>query len=377
MKRRQKQTEVAKVKDKTEKLKALKLNNEPPRDRRVTAPLLSWQHLLAIFCVVYILILVQSFILVHYSNHLSSLISILVYYLLSTGVLLAVLFGLFWRYVIGKPLRRLSIAARDVASGDFTVQVEPTRKDGRLNELDVFIEDFNTMTKELAANEMLKSDFVANVSHEIKTPLAIIQSYTQALKDGTAPPEQREQYLDTVITAARDLNSMITNILKLNKLENQQIFPTAEVYQLGEQLRRCALLQMEQWEAKGIDFSINVVDVLVRYDQDLLDLVWNNLLSNAVKFTPTGGRIRLESKLEGDQVVVRLIDNGCGMDEATQKRIFEKFYQGDPSHAVNGNGLGLALAKKVIDIVGGQIEVQSRPGEGSAFTVRLSVAAAR
>ena len=166
---------------------------------------------------------------------------------------------------------------------------------------------------------------------------------------------------------------MITNILKLNKLENQQIFSNPQTYQLGEQLRSCALSFMERWQEKNIDFEIDVVDVAVSYDANLLELVWNNLLSNAIKFTQEGGRISLTSKVEGDAVSVSFKDSGCGIDEATQERIFEKFYQADESHTEQGNGLGLALVKRVTDIVGGKITVNSEPGAGSEFVVKLKI----
>ena len=167
-----------------------------------------------------------------------------------------------------------------------------------------------------------------------------------------------------------------TNILKLNKLENQRIFPAPESYPLGEQLRLCALGFMERWQEKNIAFSIDVADVTVRYDPSLLELVWNNLLSNAIKFTPRGGAIALTSHTEGNKVFVTVRDTGCGMDAQSQQKMFEKFYQGDPSHAAEGNGLGLALVKKVLEIVNGEISVRSSPGEGSAFTVVLETDAA-
>ena len=321
----------------------------------------------------YLLVVCQAFIFSEYLDEIPTLIGVLAYYLACTCVLLAVLFGLLWRYIIGKPLRKISGAARRVAGGDFSIQIPSAQKKGRKNEVDVLIEDFNTMTRELASNEMLKSDFIANVSHEIKAPLSLIQSYTKALKDGTAAPEQREQYLDTIITATKNLNSMITNILKLNKLENQQICPAPEPYQLGEQLRRCALSHMEQWQAKGIDFEIDVEDVAVCYDASLLELVWNNLLSNAIKFTEAGGRISLTSQTRDSAVLVAVKDTGCGMDEQTRARIFEKFYQGDTSRAGEGNGLGLALVKKVIEILGGEIAVESTPGQGTAVTVQIKL----
>ncbi len=355
----------------TKRPKAKQKENQ--RDTRVTAPLISWKAILIIFGIMYFLVVAQAFIVAAFLDEIPVLASILGNYLLCTCVLLAVLFGLFWRYAIGKPLRKIAGAARKVAGGDFSIQIPPTQKKGRKNEIDVLIEDFNTMTRELASNEMLKSDFIANVSHEIKAPLSIIQSYTKALKDGIAPPEQQEQYMDTIITATENLNSMITNILKLNKLENQQIFPAPETYQLGEQLRRCALSYMEQWQAKEIAFEIDVEDVAVCYDASLLELVWNNLLSNAIKFTETGGRISLTSQTRDNAVFVTIKDTGCGMDRETQARIFEKFYQGDTSRASEGNGLGLALVKKVIEIVGGEITVESTLGQGTAFTVKINL----
>ena len=160
------------------------------KDTRVTVPLISWKAILIIFGIMYFLVVGQSFIVAAFLDEIPVLVSILGNYLLCTCVLLAVLFGLFWRYAIGKPLRKIAGAARKVAGGDFSIQIPPTQKKGRKIEIDVLIDDFNTMTRELASNEMLKSDFIANVSHEIKAPLSIIQSYTKALKDGTAAPEQ-------------------------------------------------------------------------------------------------------------------------------------------------------------------------------------------
>ena len=242
-----------------------------------------------------------------------------------------------------------------------------------MNEIDVLIEDFNKMIRELAGNEMLKSDFISNVSHEIKSPLSLIQSYTKALRDGAYLPGQQEQYMNTVIEATERLNIMITNILKLSKLENQQIFPERKTYPLGEQLRHCALRFMKKWQEKNIEFEIDVEDVPVHYDDTLLELVWNNLLSNAVKYTELGGHISLTSRKEKDKVLVIVQDSGCGMDAETCRRVFEKFYQGDTSHASEGNGLGMALAKKIVDIAGGRIWVESSPGKGSKFTVELNI----
>lgn len=341
-------------------------------DPRVTAPMISWQDILIVLGMVFLLVAVQTALITYYlSGRIGAMVAVLTAYRVFVCLVISGIIWLLWQYTNGRPLRRIARAARRVAAGDFTVQVPPVHTGDHMNEIDVLIADFNKMTRELAGNEMLKSDFIANVSHEIKTPLAVIQSYAKALRDGCVPPEQQEQYLDTVVEAAGRLNAMITNILKLSKLENQQIFPAPRSYQLGEQLRRCALGFMDKWLAKDIDFAIDVADVAVCCDADLMELVWNNLLSNAVKYTGQGGRIELTSRVEGKTVAVTVRDNGCGMDEETRRRAFEKFYQGDTSHASEGNGLGLALAKKIVDIAGGRIRVESAPGKGSAFTVEL------
>lgn len=342
-------------------------------DPRVTAPMISWRMIFIILWIMFLLVVAQTFIVEAFLTNIGALAGVLTAYLVFVCLLLTGIIWLVWRQTTGKPLRRIARAARKVAAGDFTVELRSTGKNGKLSEIDVLIEDFNKMTRELAGNEMLKSDFIANVSHEIKTPLSIIQSYAKALRDDCAPAGQREQYLDTVAEAAGRLSAMITNILKLSKLENQQIFPVPETYQLGEQLRRCALGFMEKWQAKDIDFEIDVADVAVCCDASLMELVWNNLLSNAIKYTEPGGRISLTSRRDGDTVSVTVEDTGCGMDEETCRRVFEKFYQGDTSHADQGNGLGLALAKKIVDIAAGSIRVESAPGVGSAFTVELKL----
>lgn len=242
-----------------------------------------------------------------------------------------------------------------------------------MNEMDVLIKDFNKIIQELNGNEMLKSDFISNVSHEIKALLSLIQSYTKALRDDVVPQGQRGQYMDIVIEATECLNIMISNILKQSKLENRQIFPEQKTYQLGKQHRRCALRFMDRWQEKEIEFEIDVADVAIHYDDTLLELVWNNLLSNAVKYTDKGGTIRLTSRKEENKVIVVVGDSGCGMDAEICRSVFEKISLGDTSHASEGNGLGMALAKKTVDIAGGCICVESNLGKGSKFTVELNI----
>ena len=270
-----------------------------------------------------------------------------------------------------RPMRSVSNAAKKIARGDFQVRIPPSRKDGKKDFVEVMFEDFNTMAQELAAIETLKNDFIANVSHEIKTPLAVIQGYAAALQNEALSANERREYATTILEATGKLSALVSNILKLNKLENQEIMPEAQPFSLDEQLRRCAVSFEEVWERKNITFDAELDETTVCYDESMLEIVWNNLLSNAIKFTNPGGSIMVRLKNRDGGAVVLVSDSGCGMDEATQKRIFDKFYQGDTSHAQEGNGLGLALAKKIIELIDGTITVESSPGQGAVFMVRL------
>ncbi|GHV68137.1 two component sensor kinase [Spirochaetia bacterium] len=302
------------------------------------------------------------------------LINAMIGWLVFSALVLTVLFDLYRHYYLDRPMRRMSVAAKKVAAGDFAVRIAPLRKDGKKDVVEVMFDDFNTMAEELAGTEMLKNDFIADVSHEIKTPLAIIQNYVAVLQTESIPAEERKEYIQSIMEATRRLSALTSNILKLNKLEHQQIIPQAAPYDLSEQLRRCALAFEELWERKNITCNADLDELTVCYDADMLEMVWNNLISNAVKFTAPGGSITITLKKMLGFAVVRISDSGCGMDEKTRTHIFEKFYQGDTSHTQEGNGLGLALVKKAIDISDAKISVISKAGEGSTFTVRLKIA---
>jgi signal transduction histidine kinase len=246
-------------------------------------------------------------------------------------------------------------------------------------------DDFNAMAAELASVETLKTDFISSVSHEIKTPIATILNYAQTLDqcldDETLTKAEKHQYAKTVMEASLRLSTLITNILRLNKLENQKITPEVKPFNLVEEISRSILLFDEPCARKNIDLDADFPPeseiITVNFDSTLLDLVWNNLLSNAVKFTPEGGQITVGIQpAEGTSawVEVSVADTGCGMNDETRRRVFEKFYQGDTSRATEGNGLGLALVKKIVSMAGGQISVESGVGRGSVFTVRLPAA---
>lgn len=268
-----------------------------------------------------------------------------------------------------EPMHRLAEATKRVAEGDFSVYVPPIHTSDKLDYLDIMIVDFNKMVEELGSIETLKTDFLSNVSHEIKTPLAMIQNNAELLCREEMTKQQK-QYAKTIFRGSRRLADLISNILKLNKLEKQTIVPTMETYNLCEQLAQCALNYESAWERRKLEFDVDMEDYAwVCADPALMELVWNNLLSNAVKFTEPGGRIILTEKTENETIRVSVQDTGCGMSKETKKHIFEKFYQGDTSHSMEGNGLGLALALRVLQLNDYQIEVESEPGKGSNFTV--------
>ena len=272
-----------------------------------------------------------------------------------------------------RPMRKLSEAVRKIAKGDFSVRIAPIRKDSKKDYIEVMFDDFNTMAQELQTVETLQTDFIANVSHEIKTPLSVIQEYAVALKKGKTTEEEREDYAETIIEATEKLSALVSNILKLNKLENQGIMPEVHTFALDEQIRQCAVTFEDLWENKNIIFNAELEEITVCYNENMLEIVWNNLLANAIKFTESGGNIFIHLKEENNMAVVSISDTGCGMDENTQKRIFDKFYQGDSSRSQEGNGLGLSMVKRIIDLVGGTITVESEPGEGTTFTVCLRI----
>ena len=276
-----------------------------------------------------------------------------------------------------EPLHKMAEATSRVAGGDFSVYVPTVHTQDRWDYLDVMIVDFNKMVEELGSIETLKTDFVSNVSHEMKTPIAIIKNYAELLRLESLTEEQKEEYARNIEDAAVRLSTLISNILKLNKLENQRITPEVEAYDVCRQVCDCILQFENAWEEKEIELETDMEDsAFVEADESLLELVWNNLISNAVKFTPPGGTITVKQFSRQDTVTVSVSDTGCGMDAESMKHIFDKFYQADTSHSQEGNGLGLALVKRVLELLDGGIQVFSEPGKGSTFLVTLPAAGA-
>ena len=272
------------------------------------------------------------------------------------------------------PIRELSRAAKEIAGGNYDVTV-PERD--RVEEFGELERNFNLMTAELRANEYLRKDFISSVSHQLKTPLSILNGYAQLLAGGGLSAEEEREYSQTIAQESDRLVGLIDDMMRLSRIDHREIQRKAEFFPLGEQLRR-AVLQLEpRWSAAGLNVSADIPDFDYTGDSELLYQVWVNLLENAVKFTPAGGRIGVSLAVAENAATVTVWDTGCGMDEDTLPRIFEQFYQGDTDRRGDGCGLGLALCKRIVELHGGAISAESRPGEGSRFTVSLPVKSAK
>ncbi len=276
------------------------------------------------------------------------------------------------KFTVERPIREISDAAEKIVKGDFSVRIKKHKRFAADKSFGQIADCFNKMAEELGSVETLRTDFIANVSHEMKTPLAVMQNYASLLGTKALSDEKRLEYAKGISDASKRLSDMMTNILKLNRLENQQIFPDKTEFDLGKQLCECLLEYESVWERENIEIEADIDDgVIVNADKELLGHVWSNLFSNAFKFTPSGGKVSVSLSYTEHHATVRVSDTGCGMSSEVGAHIFEKFYRGDSSRSSRGNGLGLALVKRVIDICGGEIAVESTVGVGSTFTVRI------
>ena len=289
-------------------------------------------------------------------------------------ILLSIAMGLVLSLIFSRmfisPITRLSRAMQQVAQGDFTVRLDHA---GHFGEMRQSYDNFNTMTRALAATETLQSDFVSNVSHEFKTPINAIEGYAMLLQD-TADPVQQKEYIGKILTSTHRLGDLVNNILLLSKVDNQSIPTEKTAYRLDEQLRQALLMLERKWTEKGIELDVDLVPVTYTGPENLMLHVWTNLIDNAVKFDPPGGLLRLTLRREDGKIIVTVADSGLGMTPEQQAHIFDRFYQAEGSHQGEGNGLGLALVKRILETAGGRIAVDSAPGKGSTFTVELTMA---
>ena len=277
-----------------------------------------------------------------------------------------------FRYALN-PITELSKAMQEVANGDYTVKIEvPCHKDsGRKGEIYELLNNFNVMVQELNSTETLHSDFISNVSHEFKTPLATISGYATLLQDDTLTPQERNEYVEIIMASAKGLSKMTGNILSLSRLENQTIITDQEGFRIDEQIRRIILRAEPSWSGKNLILEPELDQITWYGNQELTSHIWSNLIDNAIKFTPAGGEITIKASMDEEWLTVSVQDSGIGIPPKIQSRIFDKFYQGDTSHKKKGNGLGLALVHRIVTLYGGHITVESIPDLGSTFTVCL------
>lgn len=296
------------------------------------------------------------------------LVFILLLYLVSAGVASAVTY--FVTRQILKPIEALSEVSLEVAKGNFDVTCDEVTN---IEELDTVIENFNGMAKELSSTETLREDFVANVSHEFKTPLAAMEGYATLLSDEELSDVERKEYASRILQSVRRLSELTGNILLISKLENGTYKLAPATFRLDEEMREAILELESEWVKKEIDLDIDLAELTVESAEGLLHELWINLIGNAIKYSHPGGRVAVRLEKDGDYFRAVVADNGIGMKEDVKKHIFEKFYQGDTSHKSDGNGLGLALSWRIVKALGGGITVESEEGRGTVFTVRLPV----
>lgn len=274
---------------------------------------------------------------------------------------------------VDRPTEIILDATKKITRGDFTVHIEPLHEYGKYDEFDCIIANVNDMASELKKSEVLKTDFVANVSHEIKTPLSIICNYATLLQNKSLSSEQVVEYSQNLFGASQRLSNLVSNILKLNKLDNQAIETNKENLRLDNIVCDCLIQFEDLFEKKNIALECDITEnITYTADKTYIEIAINNLISNAVKFTNENGNISVFLKQDSNYIIFGVRDDGIGMDENTGAHIFDKFYQGDSSRLQEGNGLGLALVKKVIDNMGGKITVESELGKGSLFTIFLN-----
>lgn len=283
------------------------------------------------------------------------------------SVVLSVVLGWLLSVLFFSPIKRLSQAMRQVGKGDFSVQLE---SNSRIREVRDTYDNFNLMTRELGATEIVQTDFVSNVSHEFKTPINAIEGYAMLLQSGQNTEEQA-LYVDKILLNTRRLNELVSNILLLSKVDHQAITSSRTRYRLDEQIRQAVVLLEPKWSKKELDLDVDLDVLDYTGSESLLLHVWMNLIDNAIKFDSYGGFLRLRLHREQDKAVFTVEDSGPGIAPEAQKHIFDKFYQADSSRMAEGNGLGLALVKRILDVCGGSIAVENLPEAGCRFTVTL------
>lgn len=267
-----------------------------------------------------------------------------------------------------KPMETLNEGTKQIAKGDFDVRLEYA---GGIEELQNTIDNFNRMAEELGSVERMRKDFVASVSHEFKTPLSTMNGYATLLQDPDLTADERRELSKKLLFHINRFNDLAENVLRLSKLENQQYMEAPVRFALDEQIREAVVMLESKWAERDMELDIELPEMYYTGQKQLLFQVWMNLIGNAIKFTEPGGKIAICLEKKEREVEVRVSDNGIGMSRETMAHVFDKFYQGDTSRRAQGNGLGLAICKEIVERCGGAIEIESEEGVGTTFTVHL------
>lgn len=268
---------------------------------------------------------------------------------------------------IVNPIKKITDATKKVASGDFTIELETKRND----EIGELTHNFNKMVKELNSIECLQKDFINNVSHEIKTPISSIQGFAKLLEADDLSKEERKEYAEIIKEESDRLLYLSTNILKLAKLENQERIMNKTKFNIAEQIRRTISVLEPKWKEKNIKFNVSLKEQEFWGEKDLMYQVWMNIIENSIKFSKQDGQIDVKMKTNQDSIIVEIKDYGIGMEEEEAKKIFDRFYQVDKSHTKPGAGLGMTIAKRIVELSDGKIEVKSKLNESTTFIVTL------
>ncbi|MBP5184220.1 MAG: HAMP domain-containing histidine kinase [Lachnospiraceae bacterium] len=294
--------------------------------------------------------------------------------LLTIMLLTSLVTGAAWAFIFGrlfmKPINQLVNMMNRLASGDFSVRIPAKNRFSHFPVVKEMTDSFNTMASELDKTEILRSDFINNFSHEFKTPIVSIAGFAKLLKEGNLSEEEKREYINVIEEESLRLSEMATKVLELTRIENQTILSDIAEYNLSEQLRTCFLLLENKWESKEIDFSLDFREYNIKANENLLKEVWLNIIDNAIKFTTVGGSVKIEIEDEDPYIAVKITNSGSFITDEDKKKIFSKFYQADASHSMQGNGIGLAVCKRIVELHHGRIRVKSGE-EGTTFITEI------
>lgn len=308
----------------------------------------------------------------HFKNMLPSSVLTFysfLFYLLVLSTLVSTVITLLFAHIPLNPLNKLIQGMNELSKGNFDIrlQIHPASPRSYKQLIDIF----NQTAQTLSSNELLRTDFINNFSHEFRTPIVSIRGFAKILKYNELTDSERTEYLDIIINESTRLSALANNVLNLSKVESQNTLNKMNRFNVAEQIRKCILVEEPQWESKNIELEINLEETEYYGNEELLTQVWINLLDNAIKFSPENGSIFINLSSTHQILIFSITDNGCGIPAEKQEHIYDKFYQCDTSHSTAGNGLGLSIVQKVVALHNGKITVDSAPDKGTTFIVTL------